>query len=119
MKSALNDLDGSESELTDSTVTSSSCNEETSENGEEETDSVVEASVYCKIETRPPVQFGLNGKNLDLIYSGHDPWEYGLALRKWIFGANGLAYEMILPTKAQGLKRTCVSMDKLLIFFRK
>ena len=119
MKSALNDLDGSESELTDSTETSSSCNEETSENGEEETDSVVEASVYCKIETRPPVQFGLNGKNLDLIYSGHDPWEYGLALRKWIFGANGLAYEMILPTKAQGLKRTCVSMDKLLIFFRK
>ena len=82
MKSALNDLDGSESELTDSTETSSSCNEETSENGEEENDSVVEASVYCKIETRPPVQFGLNGKNLDLIYSGHDPWEYGLLRTK-------------------------------------
>ena len=72
MKSALNDLDGSEIELTDSTKTSFSCNEKTGDNDEEKTNSVVEASVYCKIETRPPVQFGLNGKNLDLMYSGHE-----------------------------------------------
>ena len=43
-----------------------------------------EALILRLVEKKPTVQFGLNGKNLDLIYSGHKPTDYGLALRKWI-----------------------------------
>ena len=113
------DIEFSESELIDSTATEISSQDSSDDNCDDNNESLDEASVYSKIGTNPPVQFGLNKKNLDLIYSGHDPWEYGLELRKWIFGANGLAYQMILPTKSQGLKRTCVTMDQMLTFFRK
>ena len=59
-------------------------NEETENFVEQE--ELEEALLFRLIETKPPVQFGLNGKNLDHIYSGHNASEYGLALRKWIYG---------------------------------
>ena len=116
VKGVVGDLEYAESDLADSTETRSL---DSSDEGHEENqeDSLEAAAVYKQVEAKPPVQFGLNNKNLDLIYSGHQPWAFGLALRKWIFGVNGLAYEMILPTKQQGLKRTCVSMQKMLVFF--
>ena len=116
VKGVVGDLEYAERDLTDSTETRSL---DSSDEGDEENqeESLEAAAVYKQVEAKPPVQFGLNNKNLDLIYSGHQPWAFGLALRKWIFGVNGLAYEMILPTKQQGLKRTCVSMEKMLVFF--
>ena len=113
------DIEYSESDLTDSTATKISSQNSSDDNCDDNNESLDEASVYSKIGTNPPVQFVINKNNLDLIFSGHDPWEYGLELRKWIFGANGLAHQMILPTKSQGLKRTCVTMDQMLTFFRK
>ena len=41
-----------------------------------------EHTVFRFVEKKPPVQFGLKGKNLDHFYSGHKPSEYGMALRK-------------------------------------
>ena len=32
-------------------------------------------TVFWFVEKKPPVQFGLNGKNLDHAYSGHKPSE--------------------------------------------
>ena len=64
------------------------------------------------------MQFGLNGKNLDLVYSGHKPTDYGLALRKWIWGIDGLSYEMILPSKSLTDGRKCATKDSMLKFFR-
>ena len=115
VKGVVGDLEYAESDLADSTETRSlNSSDEGHEKNQE--DSLEAAAVYKQVEAKPPVQFGLNNKNLDLIYSGHQPWAFGLALRKWIFGVNGLAYEMILPTKQKGLKRTCVSMEKMLVF---
>ena len=59
-----------------------------------------EALILRLVEKKPPEQFGLNGKNLDLIYSGYKPTDYGLALRRWIWVIDGLSYEMILPSKS-------------------
>ena len=41
-----------------------------------------EALILRLVEKKPPVQIGQNGKNLDLIYSGHKQTDYGLALLK-------------------------------------
>ena len=57
--------------------------------------------------------------NLDHIYSGHKPAECGLALRKWIYGADGLAYQMVLPSKSLSSGRACASKQSMLTFFRK
>ena len=80
-------------------------------------DDLDEHTVFRFVEKKPPVQLGLNGKNLDHVYSGHKPSEYGLALRKWIYGVDGLAYEMILPTKSLTDGRKCASKESLLKFF--
>ena len=64
------------------------------------------------------MQLGLNGKNLDLIYSGHKPTDYGLALRKWNWGIDGLSYEKILPSKSLTDRRKCATKDSMLKFFR-
>ena len=84
-----------------------------------EQEELEEALLFRLIETKPPVQFGLNGKNLDHIYSGHKASEYGLALRKWIYGVDGLAYAMILPSKNMSGGRVCASKESMLTFFRK
>ena len=78
-----------------------------------------EAALLRLVEKKPAVQFGINGKNLDHIYSGHKPAEYGLALRKWIYGVDGLAYQMILPSKSLSSGRACASKQSMLTFFRK
>ena len=77
-----------------------------------------ETDLFLLVERNPPVQFGLNNQNLDLVYSGHLPSTYGGILRKWIFGINGLAHEMILPSKAFDGGRKCASKELMLKFFR-
>ena len=77
-----------------------------------------EALILRLVEEKPPVQFGLNGKYLDLIYSGHKPTDYGSALRKWIWGIDGLSYELILPSKSLTDGRRCATKDSMLKFFR-
>ena len=76
-----------------------------------------EAALLRLIEKKPAVQFGINGKNLDHIYSGHKPAEYGLALRKWIYGADGLAYQMILPSKNCQVGELVLRNNQCLHFF--
>ena len=102
----------------ETSLTESSCSQD-EENEDTDNDNAPESALLSKVERKPNVQFGINNKNLDLIYSGHQPWDYGLALRRWVFGANGLAYEMILPNKTQGKVRKCASVEKKLTFFRK
>ena len=77
-----------------------------------------ETDLFLLVERNPPVQFGLNNQNLDLVYSGHLPSTYGGILRKWIFGINGLAHEMILPLKTFDGGRKCASKELMLKFFR-
>ena len=36
-----------------------------------------ETDLFLLVERNPPVQFGLNNQNLDLVYSGHLPSTYG------------------------------------------
>ena len=59
-----------------------------------------ENDFFLIVERNPPVQFGLNNQNLDLVYSGHLPSMYGGILRKWIVEISGVVQEMILPQKA-------------------
>ena len=115
VKGVVGDLEYAESNLNGSTETRgfNSIDEGDEENQEE---SLEAAAVYKQVEAKPTVQFGLKNKNLDVISSGHQPWAFGLAPRKWTFGVNGLAYKMILATKQQGLKRTCVSVEEMLVF---
>ena len=80
--------------------------------GDEETD------LFLFVERNPPVKFGLDNQNLDLVYSGHLPSIYGGILRKLIFGINGLAHEMILPSKTFDGGRKCASKELMLKFFR-
>ena len=104
VKVVVSHLEYATSDLTDSTETRMI---DSGDEGDEKNQegSLEAAAVPKQVEAKPPVQFGLNHKNLDLIYCGHQPWAFGLALRKWIFGVNGLAYETTLPTKQQGFKR--------------
>ena len=105
-------------------VENSGDGQQVQEEEEREADDVMEdkdleeALILRLVEKKPPVQFGLNGKNLDLIYSGHKPTDYGLALRKWIWGTDGLSYEMILPSKSLTDGRKCATKDSMLKFFR-
>ena len=78
-----------------------------------------ESNLFLLIEEKPPVQFGINNQNLDNVYHGHLPASFGVALRKWIWGVNGLAFEMILPLKSIDGGRTCASKESMLKFFRK
>ena len=78
-----------------------------------------ESNLFLLIEQKPPVQFGINNQNLDNVYHGHLPASFGVALRKWIWGVNGLAFEMILPLKSIDAGRTCASKESMLKFFRK
>ena len=103
----------------ETSLTESSCSQDEENEDTDNDDALEESALLSKVERKPNVQFGINNKNLDLIYSGHQPWDYGLALRRWVFGANGLAYEMILPNKTQGKVRKCASVEKMLTFFRK
>ena len=80
---------------------------------------VDESKLFLLIEKKPPVQFGINNQNLDNVYHGHVPSSFGLALRKWIWGVNGLAFEMIMPTKTIEGGRTCASKESILTFLRK
>ena len=77
-----------------------------------------EALILRLVEKKPPVQFALTGKNLDLIYSGHKPTDYGIALRKWIWGIDGLSYGMILTSKSLTDGHKCATKDSMLKFFR-
>ena len=77
-----------------------------------------ETDLILLVERNPLVQFGLNNQNLDLVYSGHLPSTYGGILRKWIFGINGLAHEMNLPSKTFDGGRKCASKELMLKFFR-
>ena len=79
---------------------------------------LAEALILRLVEKNPPVQFSLNGKYLDLTYSGHKPTDYGLALGKWICGIDGLSYEMILPSNSLTEGRKCATKDPMLKFFR-
>ena len=77
-----------------------------------------ESKLFLLIEKKSPVQFGINKQKLENVYHVHVPSFYGLAPRKWIWGINGLAFEVILPTKTiEG--RTCASTESILRFFRK
>ena len=78
-----------------------------------------ESKLFLLIEKKPPVQFGINNQNLDNVYHGNVTSSFGLALRKWIWGVNGLAFETILPTKTIEGGRTCASKESILTFFRK
>ena len=49
---------------------------------------VDEIKLFLLIQKKPPVQFGINNQNLDNVYHGHVHSSYGLALCKWIWGAN-------------------------------
>ena len=77
-----------------------------------------DTNLFLAVERNPPVQCGLNGQNLDKVYNGHLPSQYGTALRKWIFGVNGLAFEMIMPAKHTKEGRKCASKESMLTFFR-
>ena len=95
-----------------------------SENVEEpvenvETNFADESKLFLLIEKEPPVQFGINNQNLDNVYHGHLPSSFGSALRKWIWGVNGLAFEMILPTETIEGCRTCASKESIPTFLRK
>ena len=103
----------------ETSLTESSCSQDEEKEDTDNDNALDESALLSKVERKPNVQFGINNKNLDLIYSGHQRWDYGLALRRWVFGANGLAYEMILPNKTQGKVRKCASVEKMLTFFRK
>ena len=86
----------------ETSLTESSCSQDEESEDTDNDDALEESALLSKVERKPNVQFGIKNKNLDLIYSGHQPWDNGLALRRWVFGANALAYEMILPNKTQG-----------------
>ena len=86
------------------------------ENGED-IDELQESLLVNQVELKPPLQFGLNSKNLDHVYAGHSPYVYRMVLRKWIWGVNGLAYDMILPAKNVSTGRNCAAVDKMLTFF--
>ena len=77
-----------------------------------------ETNLFLAVERNPPVQYGLNGQNLDMVYNDHLPSQYGTALRKWIYGVNGLAFEMIMPAKHTKEGRKCASKESMLTFFR-
>ena len=93
---------------------------DTNENSDEEIAAVDvdETNLFLAVEMNPPVQYGLNGQNLDKVYKGHLPSQYGTALRKWIYGVNGLAFEIIMPAKHTKEGRKCASKESKLKFFR-
>ena len=61
-------------------------------------DTILEDNVenFQEIEETPEVQYGLDNRNLDHIYKGRNPAHYGLHLRRWIFGENGLSTDRLL-----------------------
>ena len=77
-----------------------------------------ETNLFLAVKRNPPVQDGLNGQNSDKVYNGHLPTQYGTALRKWIYGVNGLAFEMIMPAKHTKEGQKCASKESMLKFFR-
>ena len=73
-----------------------------------------DAELLCDIETEPPIQYGEGGRNLDTIYIGHQPLKFGLALRTWVFGRDGLSREMIMPQRQS--TRVRAPREKVLTF---
>ena len=78
-----------------------------------------ELEVFKQVERKPEIQFGLNGRNLDSIYSGRSVEKFGRLLRVHIFGVDGLSSEMILPTKVIESGRASAPMEKVMTFLRK
>ena len=104
VKGVVGDLEYPESGLTESTQILSQ--ESSDENDEENEEHCLEAAVVFKqIEAKPPVQFGLNNENLDLIYSGYQQWAYALALHKLTFGNDEVAYEMLPKNRPVAFQR--------------
>ena len=76
-----------------------------------------ELEVFKQVERKPEVQFGLNGRNLDSIYSGRSVEKFGRLLLVHIFGVDGLSSEMILPTKVIESGIASAPMEKVMTFF--
>ena len=71
----------------------------------EATEFVDDTGLMSQIEVKPTKQYGIDGQDLDYVYIGHLPDQYGLALRPFIFGKNGLSQNMILPRKKSQRQR--------------
>ena len=82
-------------------------------------DTILEDNVenFQEIEETPEVQYGLDNRNLDHIYKGHNPAHYGLHLRRWIFGENGLSTDMITPQRTMASGRAAADSELVLKFF--
>ena len=78
-----------------------------------------ELEVFKQVERKPEIQFGLNGRNLDSIYSGRSVEKFGRLLWVHIFGVDGLSSEMISPTKVIESGRASAPMEKVVTFLRK
>ena len=109
VNTSLRDFMLDESEESDSSVSSPACN----------ASNLDELEISKSVEHKPSIQFGIDGQNLDTIYSGRTAETYGRLLRVAIFGPDGLANEMIMPTKSTAGGRKPVSMENVMKFLSK